>query len=87
MFKNLFKKTVAVTMCGVVAITSAGVSQGSLKAADTDAGAKVDTSDWQKSITIDFGVTEANKDTVVDKTTGETVIVSDLALDSQLQLK
>lgn len=93
MIKKSFRKSVAVAMCGVVAVSSVVIPQSVSKAGETNT--KVDTSDWQKCITIDFGITEANKDVmlddagepVIDEATGKPIVVSDLALDSQLQLK
>jgi len=53
MYKKLLNRAAALFLCGAVAVTSFGMPCGEVKASD-----KVDTSDWQKSITIDFGVTQ-----------------------------
>lgn len=88
MKKHFTKRMAAIAMCGAVAVTSVNFPQSRVKAEG------VDTSDWQNSITIDFGITEAHKDAKLDDAgeivtdeAGKPVIESDLALDSQLQLK
>ena len=62
MFKNVLKKVVTVVTICVVVSSGMYIPQNKAKAADEmqhDNGAEnvVDTSDWQKSIVVDFGVT------------------------------
>lgn len=88
MIKKTLMRAVAAAMSGVLVLTAGVVPESSVQAAG------VDTSDWQKSVTIDFGISEASKDYVLDENgepvvdeEGKQVKENDLAQDGQLQLK